>query len=155
MDEFILPYCDVPFSIVVLVGISRVVNDFRIRHHAFYCVLLVMMSEQGLMMASSNGNIFRVPGPLCGEFPGHWWIPRTKASDANLWCFLSSVPEYKRWSKQSWSWWRHRAHYDVIVMWWWHALVWWNFKENKRALSPFSMVRKFEYIFLMKITSSK
>ena len=35
----------------------------------------------GNMMASSNGNIFRVTGPLCGEFTGHRWIPRTKASD--------------------------------------------------------------------------
>ena len=45
------------------------------------------------MMTSSNGNIFRVTGPLCGEFTGPRWIPRTKASDAELWCFLWSVPE--------------------------------------------------------------
>ena len=46
-------------------------------------------------MMSSNGNISRVQvaGPLCGEFTGHRWIPCTKASDADLWCFLSSVPE--------------------------------------------------------------
>ena len=40
------------------------------------------------MMTSSNGNIFRVIGPLGGEFTGHWWIPRTKASDAEIWRFL-------------------------------------------------------------------
>ena len=45
------------------------------------------------MMTSSNGNIFRVTGPLCGEFTGHRLIPRTKASEAELCCFLSSVPE--------------------------------------------------------------
>ena len=45
------------------------------------------------MMTSSNGNIFRVTGPLCGEFTGHRWIPLTKASDAKLWCFLWSAPE--------------------------------------------------------------
>ena len=38
-------------------------------------------------------EIFRVTGPLCGEFPGHQWIPLTKASDAELWCFLWSAPE--------------------------------------------------------------
>ena len=27
------------------------------------------------MMTSSNGNIFRITGRLCGEFTGHWWIP--------------------------------------------------------------------------------
>ena len=39
------------------------------------------------MMTSSNGNTFRVTGPLCGEFTGQRWIPHTKASDAELWCF--------------------------------------------------------------------
>ena len=39
------------------------------------------------MMTSSNGNIFRVTGLLCGEFTGQRWILRTKASDAELWCF--------------------------------------------------------------------
>ena len=45
------------------------------------------------MMTSSNGNIFRVTGPLWGENNGHRWIPLTKASDAELWCFLWSAPE--------------------------------------------------------------
>ena len=36
---------------------------------------------------------FRVTGPLCEEFTGHPWIPRTKASDAEFWCFLWSTPE--------------------------------------------------------------
>ena len=56
------------------------------------------------MMASSNGNIFRVSGPLCGEFTGPRWIPRTKASEAELWCFLG-LRLNKRLSKQSWCWW--------------------------------------------------
>ena len=38
-------------------------------------------------------NVFRVTGHLCGEFTGHRWIPRTKASDPELWCFLWSAPE--------------------------------------------------------------
>ena len=38
-------------------------------------------------------KIFRVTGPLCGEFTSHRWIARTKASDAELWCFLWSAPE--------------------------------------------------------------
>ena len=70
-----------------------------------------------IMMTSSNGNIFRLTGPLCGQFNGHRWIPLTKASDAELWCFL-------------WSAWtnggvnnpdagdlrRHCSHYHVTVM---------------------------------------
>ena len=42
------------------------------------------------MMTSSNGSILRVTGLLCGEFTGHRWIPHTKASDGELWCFLWS-----------------------------------------------------------------
>ena len=46
------------------------------------------------MITSSNGTIFRVTGLLCGEFTSHWWSPRTKASNAELWCFLWSAPEW-------------------------------------------------------------
>ena len=38
-------------------------------------------------------NIFRVTGPLWVELTGQRWIPLTKASDAELWCFLGSAPE--------------------------------------------------------------
>ena len=46
-----------------------------------------------VMLTSSNENIFRVTGPLCGEFTGDRWIPHTKATNAELWCFLWSVSE--------------------------------------------------------------
>ena len=45
------------------------------------------------MMTSSNGNTFRFTGPLCGEFTGHRWIPLTKASGRELWCFIWTAPE--------------------------------------------------------------
>ena len=41
-----------------------------------------------IMMTSSNRDNFAVTGHLCGEFTGHRWILRPKASDAELWCFL-------------------------------------------------------------------
>ena len=46
------------------------------------CLFCLSLLHALPMMTSSNGNIFRVTGPLCGEFTGHRWIPRTKASDA-------------------------------------------------------------------------
>ena len=68
------------------------------------------------MMTSSNGNIFRIAGPLCGEFTGHPWIPLTKASDAELVVFFD-LRMNKRLSKQSKHDWRpHRLHYDVTVL---------------------------------------
>ena len=56
------------------------------------------------MMTSSNGNIFRVTGHLCGKFTGPRWISRTKASDAELWCSFDMRPNI-RLSKHSWGWW--------------------------------------------------
>ena len=38
-------------------------------------------------------EIFSVLLAFCEEFTGHRWIPLTKASDAELWGFLSSAPE--------------------------------------------------------------
>ena len=69
-------------------------------------------------MTSSNGNIFRVTGPFCGEFTGHRWIPLTKASDAELWCFLWSGLEQtvEQNNRDAADLRRHRAHYDVTVM---------------------------------------
>ena len=52
------------------------------------------------MITSSNGNIFRFTGHLCGEFTSHRWIPFTKASDAELDVFFD-LCLYKRLSKQS------------------------------------------------------
>ena len=49
--------------------------------------------SQLFTMTSSNGSIFRITGPLRGEFTDHQWISLTKASDAKLWCFLWSTPE--------------------------------------------------------------
>ena len=74
------------------------------------------------MMTSSNGNIFRVTGHLCGEFTGSRWIPHTKASDAELWFFYLRLN--KRLSKQSWGWWFETLscplwrHCNVLKKYW-------------------------------------
>ena len=87
------------------------------------------------MMTSSNGNIFRVTIPLCGEFTGHRWMPLTKANDAELWCFRWSCLN-KRLSKQSEGWWvetpsrslwRHcngEGQYSVLSHVLYHTWVW-------------------------------
>ena len=72
-----------------------------------------------IMMTSSNGNIFRVTDPLCGEFTSQRWIPLTKASDAELWCFLWSAPWINGWvnNREAGDLRHQSAHYDVIVIW--------------------------------------
>ena len=83
------------------------------------------MSFKLTMMTSSNGNIFRVTGPLCGEFtgPGEFLTqsPVTRSFDVYFDLRLN-----KRLNKQSRGWWfetlsrpfwRHRnGVYEVIVL---------------------------------------
>ena len=71
-------------------------------------------------MTSSNGNIFRVTGHLCGEFTGPGEIqaqrPVTRSFDVFFHLRLN-----KRFSKQPRGWWFETPApgvYDVIVMWW-------------------------------------
>ena len=94
----------------------------RWNQHLLLCKNITYSSQSansrlyGIMMTSSNGNIFRVTGHLCGEFTGYRWIPRTKASDAGLWCFL--CVRINNWinSREVGDLRRHRAYYGVTVM---------------------------------------
>ena len=54
---------------------------------------LLSVTVHNFMMTSSNENIFRVIGPLCGEFASNWWNTPAKASDFELWSFLWFAPE--------------------------------------------------------------
>ena len=56
------------------------------------------------MMTSSNGNIFRVTGHLCGEFTGPRWIPAPRPVTLSFDVFFDLRPN-KRLSKQWWGWW--------------------------------------------------
>ena len=92
-------------------------------------------SITGHMMTSSNGNIFRVTGHLCGKFNGPRWISRTKASDAELWFFFD-LRLNKRLSKQPRGWWfetlssplwRHRnvcdSKWKISPGWWFNFML--------------------------------
>ena len=72
------------------------------------------------MMTSSNGNIFRVTGHLCGEFTGPGEFPTQRSVTRSFDLFFDLRPN-KRLSKQSWGWWfetllhplwRHRNGYQ-------------------------------------------
>ena len=69
-------------------------------------------------MTSSNRNIIRVTGPLCGEFTGRRLIPITKAVPRSFDVFFD-MRMNKRLSTQSWGWWfeTQSFHYDVTVPW--------------------------------------
>ena len=55
-------------------------------------------------MTSSNGNIFRVTGPLCGEFTGPDEFP-TQRPVARSFDVFFDLRLNKRLSKQPWGWW--------------------------------------------------
>ena len=91
---------------------------------SFADVALPIATKHINIMTSSNGNIFRVTGPLCGEFTGHWWIPLTKAGGTELLRSLWPVREQtvRQTSRRWWlSLWRHcneranRAHKRLHV----------------------------------------
>ena len=70
------------------------------------------------MMTSSNGNIFRVTGHLCGEFTGPRWIPRTKASDVDRALMFSLICVWiNGWvnTREAGDMRCYRAHYDVTL----------------------------------------
>ena len=56
------------------------------------------------MMTSSNGNIFRVTGPLCGEFTGPGEFPTQRSVTRSFDVFFD-LRLNKRLSKQPWGWW--------------------------------------------------
>ena len=70
-------------------------------------------------MTSSNGNIFRVTGHLCGEFTGSREFPTQRPVTRSFDVYFDLRPN-KRLSKHSWgrwfetlshSLWRHRNEY--------------------------------------------
>ena len=70
------------------------------------------------VMTSSNGNIFRVTGPLCREFTGHRWIPHHKSQWRGALIFSLICFWINAWvnNREADDLRRHCPHYDVIVM---------------------------------------
>ena len=74
-------------------------------------------------MTSSNGNIFRVTGPLCGEFPGEF--PAHKGQWRGPLMFSLICVWINGWvnNREAGDSRRNQAHYDVIVMFYSHGCV--------------------------------
>ena len=69
------------------------------------------------MMTSSNGNIFRVIGPLCGEFTGPGEFPTQRPVTRSFDVFFYLRPNKRLGNnREAGDLRRHRAHYDVNVM---------------------------------------
>ena len=63
-------------------------------------------------MTSSNGNIFRVTGPLCGEFTGPGEFPTQRPVTRSFDVFFDRRLN-NRLSKQPWGWWLETLSYSL------------------------------------------
>ena len=59
---------------------------------------------RNVMMTSSNGNIFRITGPLCGEFTGPGEFPTQRPVTRSFDAFFD-LRLNKPLNKQPWGWW--------------------------------------------------
>ena len=72
------------------------------------------------MMTSSNGNIFRVTGPSCGELPVTGEFPSQRPVTRSFDVFFD-LRLNKRLSNQSWGWWFEtpsRSLYVIVMTQW-------------------------------------
>ena len=92
---------------------------FKIGSWKWFGLLSYALGNCHCKMTSSNGNIFRVTGPLCGEFtsPGEFPIQRpiTRSFDVFFYLRLNKPLSNNREAGDLR---RYCAHYDVIVMIW-------------------------------------
>ena len=75
----------------------------------------VCVGYQFNMMTSSNGNIFRITGPLWGKSTLRDGYPLTKASGAELWFFCAWTNSWAN-DRDAGDLRRHRAYHDVTLM---------------------------------------
>ena len=115
------------------------------------------------MMTSSNGNIFRVTGPLCGEFTCPGEFPTQRPVTRSFHVFFD-LRLNKRLSKQSRGWWfetlspplwRHRNELRWVILdvcretlcalgllpWLWNDLV-----ENRVTIHTFRLTSINNYL---------
>ena len=83
------------------------------------------------MMTSSNGNIFRVTGPLCGEFTGPGEFPTQRPVTRSFDVYFD-LRLNKRLCKQSWGWW-----FETLL-----RPLWRQSNEDWQSLKQVSIVSK-------------
>ena len=97
---YISTWNDEIMMIIIKIAIASTSADFLSNGHK--CV--IRLTSVQFMMASSNGNIFRVTGPLCVEFTGPGEFPTQRRVTRSFDVFFD-LRLNKPLSKQSWGWW--------------------------------------------------
>ena len=105
-------------------------NMLNYARHPFWILVLVMTM-------SSNGNVFRVTGPLYKKFSGHRWILLTKATDRNF--DGSFIYAWTNGWANNWELMFlrcHHAHYDITVMDAFSERSWYQSTSPKLTVRP-------------------
>ena len=112
------------------------------------CNIMLQYSKLHIMMTSSNGTIFRVTGPLCGEFIGPGEFPTQRPVTRRFDVFFD-LRLNKRLSKQSWGWWFETLHWSLwrqcnggvaIVFHEVHFIYWEHLKRGVSLLKLYQIV---------------
>ena len=107
---------------------SEIPHNTRQFHYCVLCKLLkrladyVISYDQMIVSEWYHDDVikwknFPLTCPVCGELTGHRWIPHTKASDAELWCFFCICPWINGWVNNcdAGDLKIHRARYDITL----------------------------------------
>ena len=95
-------------------------------------------SSQCFMMTSSNGNIFRVTGPLCGEFtgPGKFLSPSEEERRQNS---KNKINSFRQFIRTHWPRTKYKKQYPRLTLskrcfpqeHWFHQIHWSLFLRSK------------------------
>ena len=99
--ERLCSYRDMVLVATATVAMNLLQASCNVKHS---CYILAYQLPSWNMMTSSNGNIFRVTGPVCGEFTGPGEFPTQRPVTRNFDVFFD-LHLNKRLSKQPWGWW--------------------------------------------------
>ena len=118
-------------------------NILMISQGGYLWLILIETCMKYLMMTSSNGNIFRVTGPLCGEFTGRRWIPSQRPVTRSFDVFFD-LRLNKRLSKQSWGWWFETPSRSLLRQ----CNVPWNIWSCATVLLCFELLSVHDFILV-------
>ena len=97
--------CPCPWYLLLVRTCIQTSHNFvvgRQRHKP--CGISLRIGTHSLyMMTSSNGNIFRVTGPLCGEFTGPGEFPAQRPVTQSFDVFFDL--RLNKWLSKPWGWW--------------------------------------------------
>ena len=84
----------------------------NLNNRIHHLTLLLLCRVCDSMMTSSNETIFRVTGPLCGEFTGPGEFPAQRSMTRSFDVFFN-LRLNNRLSKQPWGWWFETPSWSI------------------------------------------